>query len=337
MNPPLVVSNRTGFATAPRRVAGRLALAVVTLAAAGLAFPAAAGAGLGELVQKAGTAGCISDSGALGECIDVVALDDPQSVAVSPDGTSAYVASFDGHSVAVFDRSADGTLTQKAGTAGCISDTGSGGACADGVALSFPRFVAVSPDGTSVYVVSSGSDAVAVFDRAFNGFLSQKAGSAGCVSQDGKFGCGSGRVLDSPNSLAVSPDGTSVYVTSSLDVVEVFDRAANGALTQRAGTEACIQEEGLFGCADGKALDRTSSVAVSPDGASVYVTGMFDSLIPDDGAVAVFDRAANGALTQKAGTAGCISYSAATTGAPCAVRRRRIEYAAPSASWAPAI
>ena len=45
-------------------------------------------------------------------------------MSVSPDGQSAYVASFDSDSVAVLDRAADGSLTQKPGTAGCISDTG---------------------------------------------------------------------------------------------------------------------------------------------------------------------------------------------------------------------
>ena len=46
-----------------------------------------------------------------------------------------------------------GALTQPAGTAGCISETGSG-PCADGQGLGSPIAVAVSPDGKSVYVAS---------------------------------------------------------------------------------------------------------------------------------------------------------------------------------------
>jgi DNA-binding beta-propeller fold protein YncE len=65
--------------------------------------------------------------------------------------------------VAVFDRAADGTLAQKPGTAGCISDTG--GACGDGTALDGAQAVTVSPDGGSAYVAATTSDAVAVFDR----------------------------------------------------------------------------------------------------------------------------------------------------------------------------
>lgn len=58
-----------------------------------------------------------------------------------------------------------GALTQKPGTAGCISETGTAGACSDGTALDDPRSVAISPDGTSAYVASQSSDAVAIFDR----------------------------------------------------------------------------------------------------------------------------------------------------------------------------
>ena len=62
-----------------------------------------------------------------GDCADGVGLVGAFGVAVSPDGTSVYVASFDSDAVAVFDRAGDGTLTQKALAAGCISETGSGG------------------------------------------------------------------------------------------------------------------------------------------------------------------------------------------------------------------
>jgi Ca2+-binding RTX toxin-like protein len=67
-------------------------------------------------------------------------------------------------SVAVFDRSADGALAQKPGTAGCISDDGRG-PCVDGRGLNGAESVAVSADAKSVYVAASDG-AVAVFDRA---------------------------------------------------------------------------------------------------------------------------------------------------------------------------
>ena len=62
--------------------------------------------------------------------------------------------------------------------------------------------VAVSPDGANVYVASiasfSGvSDGVLVFDRnPSTGALTQKAGTSGCVTEDGTAGaCADGTAL----------------------------------------------------------------------------------------------------------------------------------------------
>jgi hypothetical protein len=43
-----------------------------------------------------------------------------------------------------------GELSQKPGTAGCVSGTGTGGACRDGKALEAATGVTASPDGKSV-------------------------------------------------------------------------------------------------------------------------------------------------------------------------------------------
>ncbi len=262
----------------------------------------------GALTQKPGTAGCISETGA-GPCADGTALDDTISVTVTPDGKSAYIASQGSDAVAVFDRAADGALTQKPGTAGCISDTGAG-PCADGTALDRASSVTVSPDGRSAYVASQQSDAVAVFDRAADGALTQKPGTAGCISETGAGPCIDGTALNNATSVTVTPDGKGAYIASFIsDAVAIFDRAADGALTQKPGTAGCISDTGAGPCADGTALDRASSVTVSPDGKSAYIASQGSD------AVAVFDRAPDGTLTQKPGTAGCIS----DTGAgPCA-------------------
>jgi DNA-binding beta-propeller fold protein YncE len=125
------------------------ALAVCLLSGIGAAEASGA---TGDLVQKPGAAGCLS---VIGFCERGSALDGAESVTVSPDGQNAYAVSSNSDAVTVFDRASDGTLTQKPGP-GCISDTGAGFG---------PSSVALSPDGTSAYVASSLSDAVAVFDR----------------------------------------------------------------------------------------------------------------------------------------------------------------------------
>ena len=58
-----------------------------------------------------------------------------------------------------------GAITQPAGTAGCVSEDGSG-PCADGHALIGVASVTVSGDGKSVYVASDRSDAVARLNRS---------------------------------------------------------------------------------------------------------------------------------------------------------------------------
>jgi len=58
-----------------------------------------------------------------------------------------------------------GALTQPAGTAGCVSETGTAGACTDGANLDGAIIVVVSPDGADVYVGAQVSDAIAVLPR----------------------------------------------------------------------------------------------------------------------------------------------------------------------------
>jgi DNA-binding beta-propeller fold protein YncE len=67
-------------------------LAAVIVVGVALVLPAVAWA-IGELTQKGGTAGCISQDGTSGTCQDGTALDEAQTVAVSADGKNVYVAS----------------------------------------------------------------------------------------------------------------------------------------------------------------------------------------------------------------------------------------------------
>jgi len=262
----------------------------------------------GAIAQLTGTDGCVSNSGTAGACADGTALVGPRAVAVSPDGKNFYFPSSSSAAIAVFARNATtGALTQLAGTAGCVSETGTGGACADGTALDGSRGVAVSPDGKSVYVAAFFSDAVATFSRDANtGTLTQLAGTAGCVSETGSGGiCADGTGLDGVRSVAVSPDGKNVYAASEISgAVSVFARdATTGAIAQLGSAAGCVSDTGTGGsCIDGRALAGAGDATVTPDGANLYVASLGSD------AVAVFLRNANtGALTQLAGTAGCVS------------------------------
>jgi DNA-binding beta-propeller fold protein YncE len=206
-----------------------------------------------------------------------------------------------------------GGLTQPAGAAGCVSETGSGH-CADGHALTRAGSVAISPDGKSVYVASLESDAVTRFNRdTATGWIAEPAGTAGCISETGAGPCANGHGLTSPDSVAVSSDGKSVYVVSGDGVVRL-NRSLGGAITQPAGTAGCISETGAGPCADGHALRYPSSVAVSPDGKSVYVTSSGSNL-SNSAVVRLVRNTTTGAISQPAGVAGCISETGA---GPCA-------------------
>jgi DNA-binding beta-propeller fold protein YncE len=271
----------------------------------------------GALTQPAGKAGCISEYGAMGTCTDGHGLKRPSAVDVSPDGKTVYVASEKSNAVARLDRnSATGALTQASGAPGCV---GLGPACTHGHGLRAPVAVVVSPDGASVYAAARDSSAVVRLDRnTTTGAISQPKGTAGCVAPSGS--CAKSHGLDGPVSVAVSPDGKSVYAASnaSAAVLRLNRNPATGAISQPAGAAGCIGEFGAP-CADGHALTAPTSVAVSPDGKTVYATaeGYAPQGFPPTGhGVAVLDRnPATGAISQRAGAAGCVSEDG--TG-PCA-------------------
>jgi DNA-binding beta-propeller fold protein YncE len=215
------------------------------------------------------------------------------AVAVSPAGSSVYVTA-PGY-ITHFFAAPGGQLTYD----GCISNDGSGGLCADapGSPLSGAQAVAVSPDGRSVYVVSGTSGTLTHFFAAAGGQLSYD----GCVSSNGSGGAcaaASADALTSPTSVAVSPDGKSVYVTAAQPgAVSHFFAAAGGQLTY----DGCISNDGSGGaCANapGSPLGNATSVAVSPDGSSVYVASPAAS-----GTLSTFAVASGGQLTYS----GCIS------------------------------
>jgi hypothetical protein len=134
----------------------------------------------------------------------------------------------------------------------------------------------VSLDGASVYAVSSNDDAVVRFDRTASGALTP----AGCIADVDDFaGCGAiAQGLNGAFSVAVGPDGTSVYTSSITDDAIVrFDRAAGGALSN----PSCVEDPPAgAGCgATAQGLNGALGVAVSPDGASVYAVGAGDRAI----------------------------------------------------------
>jgi DNA-binding beta-propeller fold protein YncE len=303
-------SMKTNSFRSLKRLARREVAALSLAGAVLLLVTAAALAVTGALTQPAGTAGCVSQGG-VESCANGRALNGATGVAVSPDGKNVYVASQVG-AVARLDRdTTTGGITQPAGTSGCVREASA--LCFNGHALSGATSVAVSPDGKNVYVASYFSDAVVRLNRnTTTGTITQPAGTAGCISEDGSGPCADGRALDGPQGVAVSPDGKSVYVASqNSNAVARFDRnPTTGAITQPAATAGCISDDGSGPCADGHGLIGAWSVGLSPDGKNVYVASF------NGKAVVRLDRdTTTGALTEPAGSAGCVSEDGS---GPCA-------------------
>jgi DNA-binding beta-propeller fold protein YncE len=244
----------------------------------------------GMLHQKAGPEGCLSAKPTHGACRSAP-WTGIATLAVSPDARNVYVASRTGISVLARDL-VSGTLRPT----GCISESGSGGRCANGKAMKSVVSMAISPDGRALYATSVDGHTIAVFDRdAATGALKQKRGRAGCVSQTGTHGlCANAKALTAPAAVTTSPDGRSVYV-GTLNGIAVFDRdLATGRLRQKRRRAGCVTETGSGGlCENGTAIRFIDDIAVSPDGDNVYAvasrstgreTGTRDS------GVAIFDR-----------------------------------------------
>jgi len=199
----------------------------------------------------------------------VEGIDEVWEVTVSPDGAHVYVGAIIDDAVAAFSRNATtGELTfveAEFDGVGGVQGLGSGGI----------RFMAMSPEGTHLYIANADENAVAVFSRnASTGELTfVEAQFDGVGGVDGLGGC---------FGVGVSPDGSNVYAVASAtydidDAIAVFSRdTETGELT--------FIEAHFDGVGGVSGLDGGVTVALSPAGDHVYVACI------DDSSVAVFSR-----------------------------------------------
>jgi DNA-binding beta-propeller fold protein YncE len=166
-------------------------------------------------------------------------------------------------------------LTQPAETASCTGNGGSGGACSTGQALSGATSVVVSADGVSVHVASMSSNALSAFSRSSaTGFVTQLAGSAGCVQHSGSWGgvCASAVNMFETRDVAVTADGKNAYsVGVDSNALTVLSRTTGTSGGQLTRTGCFSQVVGTSGCSDGMALLGAYGVTLSPDDKQVYV------------------------------------------------------------------
>jgi uncharacterized protein (TIGR03437 family) len=220
----------------------------------------------------------------------------PEGIAISPDGTRAYVAN-DGGAVWVLDTSNNSVVTK-------VNVGGD------------PYAVAITPDGTRVYVTEDNGASVSVIATSTNtvmariGVTATPAGVA--ITPDGRHayvastGTGIGpsgstatvQVIDTssnivvakvglaglPWGIAVTPDGTRVYVANSVPnisggsaTVSVIDTSTNTVVANVAAGAGI-----------------SWGVAITPDGTRAYVaTGVLIGSGANNGVVSVIDTSSN--------------------------------------------
>ncbi|MFZ5644668.1 MAG: beta-propeller fold lactonase family protein [Bacillota bacterium] len=195
---------------------------------------------------------------------------DPFGVAVTPDGSRAYVTNRGNDTVTVISTATNTILTtislppgatpigiavtpdgSRAYVANLGNDTVTVISTATNTILttiifpngSSPRAIAITPDGSRAYVTNEGNDTVTVIDTATNTILTTIVFPADSI----------------PFDVAITPDGSRAYVTTfftPLASVTVIDTATNTILT----TINLPTDE-----------EAASEIAITPDGSRAYV------------------------------------------------------------------
>ena len=236
-----------------------------------------------------------------------------RAVAVSPDGKSVYVASA---STATPWRASTATRHRgdhPARRGRRLHQRDGAGPCADGHALYGPERRGGEPGreerlrrlvGRTPWRASTATRPP--------GRSPSPPGAAGCISETGAGPCADGHALDGPARGGGEPGRKE-------RLRRLGRQQRRGALQPQHDHRGdhparrdrrLHQRDGAGPCADGHGLDCATAVAVSPDGKSVYVASASSD------AVARLNRnTTTGAITQPAGTAGCVSETGA---GPCA-------------------
>ncbi len=205
--------------------------------------------------------------------VDAAGLRIPSSVAASPDGKHVYVADLFSGAIVVFERGSTGELASRI----TINPEQAGVA-----ALQRGFRLAIDPSGSHVYVASRNgangpADVLAVFERE------QESGGLSLVESH-SADAGNLAGLANVSRIRFSADGANVYLVSgSTSTISVFQRdPQTGRLTF---VQAVVDGQG--GVAG---LVNPIDLALSPAGDFAYITA------PGSDAVAIFQRAADGAL-----------------------------------------
>lgn len=247
----------------------------VTLLGTLLAAAALAAGPIGSLTQVPGPAGCIVAQNAprVISCTRVHELRTDAAI-VSPDGRNLYTLGGidDRSAIAVLRRNPrTGAVRQLGGRAGClVADWGRGSfTTCTGAYLNKPSTFAMTPDGRELFYLNHAGG------HPFNAYRrSPRTGALSVVDC-----CGAVRGVACASDATTSPDGRNVYVASVTctghGLAVLVRDPSTGELSQPEGAAGCVQRIAADGCARAPSTSFSPShVAVTPDGAEVYVAAL---------------------------------------------------------------
>lgn len=320
-----------------RNARTRITPLAILVAAGCCAPPPVAGAAT-ELGPLSGPEGCLvapgskSTEAGTSTCGVGKGLVGASAVAVSPDGKNVYVASGTSGvtaasswgSVAILKRD---TTSGAISEVGCLSSDGTdgrdgaSGACTPTSSLLGADGIAISPDGSTVFVAAGASGSVVAFARdASTGALTR----LGCYQFSPPTGsaCERSNVFRSAGAIATNSDGRALYIAEPTEgAISTLTASLAEAPTAPAGAPAetsltglfsaalpsgslanpCVAVNGLDGtCSIGIATQGIDALTLSPDGKDLYAVAAKSE------ALDMFTPGTGGTLTE----GGCLKVSA---------------------------
>ncbi len=198
-------------------------------------------------------------------------LDQPTGLQISSDESRVYVTAYADNTLTMLRRNRkSGTLSQTGldGAKGCVSEGGTGG-CGTARAMVGPTGIANV--GSTIYVASPTSSAVALFRQdQFSKLWKQADDLTGCYSENGTGGtCTDGYGLTGAQSVALFPDSYGSTYVGGTNTIAWFKRnKTTGALEER----GCINDDGSDGCTNGIVPGNVTDINITGDHKFLYAT-----------------------------------------------------------------